>query len=400
MEKLDSIICVGQTPWEGDFQKAVVQLMTGLSARHRVLYVDYQYTLKDWLLSLAGRQNVSVRTSVRATSSLTKKITDNGSEVYVWHPPLMLPINWLPAKPYDALIQWNADRLVKGLQRVMRQLKMNRPLVVNAFNPVFGLPMLNKLNECATLYYCFDEISVEGWTSRHGHRYEPIYLKRVDAVVTTSEALRRSKSVLQPNAFCVKNGVNFELFNSARQLAETQPVTRPVVGYLGTADDRINLDLVEYCVRTMPDVLFQFVGEVNEPAIKQRLLLYPNVTFIPPHQPAELPPLLAQMKIAMIPYVCNEHTYTIYPLKINEYLAAGLPVVSTPFSILDDFDGIIELADTPENFAQALRRALNDNSPQRLSERIATAKNNSWEKRAEEFEAVMSYFVQLSEPAY
>jgi glycosyltransferase involved in cell wall biosynthesis len=390
MENFDSIICVGQTPWEGDFQKAVVQLMTELSVRHRVLYVDYQYTLKDWAMGALGKQDgVPVRELMRLKNPLKKKTFANGSDVHVWHPPLMLPINWLPDKPYDMLIQQNTARMVKGLRQVMRQLQMKKPLVINAFNPVFGLPMLHQLNECATIYYCFDEITAASWISRHGSRYETEYLKQVDAVVTTSEALRQSKSRLQPNAYCVKNGVNFDLFNQAYQLTRRQPPTRPIVGYLGTADNRINLPLVEHCVQTMPDVLFQFVGEVNEPVLKQQLSAYPNVEFIPPHQPAQLPALLAKMTAAMIPFVCNPHTYTIYPLKINEYLAAGLPVVSTPFSILDDFAGVVELADNPVPFAEALRRALTDNSPQRFSERVAMAQGNSWQKRAEEFEAVI-----------
>lgn len=389
MKNFDSIVCVGQTPWEGDFQKAVVQLMTELSVRHRVLYVDYQYTLKDWVMGLLGRRDVPIGEVMRVRNPLTKKTFENGSEAYIWTPPLMLPINWLPPKPHDLILRWNMKRLIKGLRRVMDQLNMTSPLVVNGLNPVLGLSMLNQLNECATIYYCFDEITIINWMSRHGSRYEPLYLQRIDAVITTSETLRRSKSVLQPNAYCVKNGVNFELFNQAQQVAETTAKSKPIVGYLGTADNRVNLDLVEHCVRTMPDVLFQFVGEVHEPSITQRLSVYPNVTFTPPHQPAELPPLLAQMSAAMIPFVCNEHTYTIYPLKINEYLAAGLPVVSTPFSLLDDFDGVIELADNPVDFALAIRRALADNSAQRIDGRICMAKGNSWEKRAEEFEAVI-----------
>ena len=389
MKQFDGIICLGQTTWEGDYQKAVVQLMTELSVRHRVLYVDYQYTLKDWAMGVAGRRDVPVRETIRLKNPLTKKTVANGGDVYVWTPPLMLPVNWLSPKSHDVLVQQNVGRLVRGIRRVMRELGIKHPLVINGLNPVFGLPMLHQLNECATIYYCFDEITIINWMSRHGSRYEPDYLRRVDAVVTTSETLRRSKSILQPNAYCIKNGVNFDLFNQAHQLAQQQPPQKPVVGYLGTADNRVNIDIVDYCARTMPDVQFQFVGDVHEPELTKRLSAYSNVSFIPPHQPADLPPLLANMTAAMIPFVCNEHTYTIYPLKINEYLAAGLPVVSTPFSLLDDFDGVIELADSPAAFAHALRRALTDNSPERVSERIAMAKGNAWEKRAEEFEAVI-----------
>ena len=397
MEPFDSIICVGQTTWEGDFQKAVVQLMCEFSVRHRILYVDYQHTYKDLLMGVAGQRDIPVRTMVHLADRLTKKPGKNGSEVYVWKPPTMLPINWLSPRMHDRLVAWNVNRLVKSLREVMAELGLKKPLIINGMNPVFGLPMLHKLNEAGTIYYCFDEITIARWMNRHGGRYETEYLRRVDAVVTTSETLRRTKSVLQPNAFCVKNGVNFELFNQARQLAQSQPPTKPVVGYLGTADDRVNVNIVEYCARTMPDVTFQFIGEIKEPALTTRLSPYPNVVFTAPHQPAHLPPLLAQLSAAIIPFVCNEHTYTIYPLKINEYLAAGLPVVSTPFSILDDFDGVIELADTPEQFAKALRHALADQSPQRIAERVEMARANSWAHRAEEFELVFRRLLPLNQ---
>ena len=389
MKDFDSIVCIGQTPWEGDFQKAIVQLMGEMAARHRILYVDYQYTLKDLVMGLAKKQAVPVGTLTSRTKALTVKNLAGGTQVHVWQPPVMLPINWLQASAHDRLIRHNVNLLVKGLRAVMTQLTMHRPLVINGFNPVFGLPMLHQLNEAGTIYYCFDEITASDWMGRHGQRYEPDYLRQVDAVITTSDALCQSKAQLQPNAFCVKNGVNFDLFHQARLLADKQPVERPVVGYLGTADNRIDVPLVEYCVRTMPDVLFRFVGEVNEPRLQQ-LSTYANVEFIPPHQPHQLPALLAKMSVAIIPYVCNAHTNTIYPLKINEYLAAGLPVVSTPFSNLSDFDGIIDLAASPEAFADALGRALNDQEPASRDRRVATARANSWARRAEEFEAVIA----------
>ena len=172
-------------------------------------------------------------------------------------------------------------------------------------------------------------------------------------------------------------------------MAEAHPPEKAIVGYLGTADNRINIDLLEFCVKTMPEVIFQFIGQVNEPQLTQRLAGYANVVFTASIPPAELPAMLAKLSAAMIPFVCNEHTFTIYPLKINEYLAAGLPVVSTPFSPLDEFSGVIELANSPEGFANALRRALADTSAQSIQRRVAMARANAWERRAEEFEQVI-----------
>ncbi len=394
MQQFDSIICVGQTTWAGDFQKAVVQLMCELSVRHRVLYVDYQHTAKDLLMGVLGRQkDVPAGQILRLTNPLSTRPGKNGNHVYLWQPPLMLPINFLPPALHDRLLPLNTNRIIAGLRGVMAELGFKKPLIINGMHPVLGLPMLGKLNEVATIYYCFDEITVSKWMSKHGGRYEPEYLRRVSAVVTTSEALRRTKSVLQPAAFCVKNGVDFPLFSQTNSLRANTLPTKPVVGYLGTADDRIDIDIVEHCARTMPDVTFQFIGEIKEPAITARLAggrpgTLPNVVFTPPQQPAALPPLLAGLSATIIPFVCNAHTYTIYPLKINEYLAGGLPVVSTRFSILDDFESIVALANGPEAFAAALRHALTDHAPARVQARISMARANAWAHRAEEFEAV------------
>lgn len=393
----DSIICVGQTTWEGDFQKAIVQLMREFSVRHRVLYVDYQHTAKDLLMGMLGRQaGVPVKTMLGQAEALTQRPGKEGQNVWVWQPPVMLPINFLPPALHDPLLTLNAGRLVSALRQQMKRLGFARPLVINGMHPVLGTALLGQLDEIATIYYCFDEIAISPWMRDHGSRYEAEYMRRVDAVVTTSDALYQAKRQIQPNTFCVKNGVDFPLFNQARQLAEQRPPVRPIVGYLGTADDRVNVDLVEYCARTMPNVQFQFVGEVKEPALSERLGRYSNVVFTPPQQPAQLPPLLAAFSAGMIPFVCNAHTRTIYPLKINEYLAAGLPVVSTPFSKLDDFAGVVPLADSPEAFANALRHALGDKQPERIQTRIDMAHANSWTNRALAFETV---FEAVGQPA-
>jgi glycosyltransferase involved in cell wall biosynthesis len=391
MKPFECIVCVGQATWEGDFQKAIVQLMTELAARHRILYVDYQYTIKDLLMGLLGRRaDVPVRVLLGQAEPLSRKTVAGGHEVYVWQPPLMLPVNFLPPQLHDWFARKNATRLVQALRPVMAKLNMGNSLVINGLNPVFGLPMLHELNEVGTVYYCFDEITKSAWMKQHGPRFERPYLQQVTAVITTSETLRQAKQATQPNTFCVKNGVNFDLFNQARQLAKITPPAAPVVGYLGTADNRLDLPLLLHCAKTLPDLTFQFIGEVHEPALTAQLSALPNVHFLPPHQPADLPALMAGWSVGMIPFVCNDHTYTIYPLKINEYLAAGLAVVATRFSLLTDFDGIIEVADTPPKFVLALRRALADHSETRINARINVARQNSWAHRAVEFEKLVA----------
>ena len=389
MQNQEFIICVSHTPWAGGYQKAVVQLMTELAARHQVLFVDYQYTIKDCVFGLLGRSNVPVREVLRFRNPLIRKSLANGAELYIWVPPMAMVVNWMPDAWHDFFMRWNAAWLLKSLRKAVAAVSTKRPVVINSYNPVWGVPMLGQLNERSTIYYCYDEIAAGKWIARHGERYERSYLPKVDAIVTTSVTLQSAKRQLQPNAFCVKNGANYALFSQARQLAFTADRSQKIVGYLGTADDRLNLDLLEYCLKTLPAVTFQFIGRITDSVVTDRLAHYANVEFIEPVPPAELPPLLARLHAGIIPFACNDHTYTIYPLKINEYLAAGIPVISTRFSVLDDFDEVVDFTNDPARFVECIQAAITYVSPDRIGQFVRTAEANSWVKRALEFEDVI-----------
>jgi len=390
MTAIKSIVCVAQTPWKGEFQRPAVQLLTELSPRCKILYVDYQYTYKDMLMHYLGKIKVPIQKIVAKEGTLEKLTFANQGEAYIWTPPVMLPINWMPASLHDFFLKINVKKMLKGLLPLMRQLNIEAPVVLNAFHPVYGLALIGKLGEKATIYYCFDEITTEPWMAKHGSRYEEPYLKKVDAVVSTSDTLRIAKGKIQPHSYAVKNGANFELFHQAYTLRLKADRAQKTVGYLGTADNRVDADLVAYCVKNLPSVTFQFIGPVNHPELVKKLESCANVEFLGSKEPEELPALMAKMHAGIIPFVRNEHTYTIYPLKINEYLAAGLPVVSTEFSMLDDFKDTIYKANTPDLFLESLQKALSETDPTQEAKRVETARNNSWIRRAEEFEDVMN----------
>ncbi|WP_460639849.1 glycosyltransferase [Larkinella harenae] len=387
---MNSLVCLSSTNWEGDFQKSIVQLLTELAPKYTVLFVDYMFTFKDALSHCMGHKKVPMRKLLGLEDNLTKYQLENGSTVYVLTPPLTPPLNWLPGNLHDRLLPLNAAVLGHSIRKAMKRLKMEHPVLINAYNPTYGMALKNALNASAQIYYCYDEIAASKWLCKHGVRFESQYVQAVDAVITSSETLQMSKSKLQPNCFLVRNGANTELFRQAHSLRASvgQPVK--TVGYLGTIDDRLDVPLLQFCFEIMPDVHFQFLGRVTDPAIRDQLAIYPNVTFVGAKKPQELARCMADMHVGIIPFVCNAHTYTIYPLKLNEYLAAGLPVVSTPFSILDDFKEIIAIAHTPFRFASALRDALAEDDLTKIRARMQLAAQNSWAHRAREFDDLIA----------
>jgi glycosyltransferase involved in cell wall biosynthesis len=92
------------------------------------------------------------------------------------------------------------------------------------------------------------------------------------------------------------------------------------------------------------------------------------------------------MDAVMIPFKCNTLTKSIYPLKINEYLAAGRAVVSTRFSEdIQDFEDVIRLASDDEEFIQKIGEAVAGSTEEEIEKRMAVADNNTWEKRVQQF---------------
>jgi len=119
---------------------------------------------------------------------------------------------------------------------------------------------------------------------------------------------------------------------------------------------------------------------VDEP----RLRRYPNVHFLGEKPRPELPGYLKGLAVALVPYRANELTRNIFPLKLFEYLAAGLPVVVGGLPELRRFEGTIGVADEPQDYPGLVRRAIAEDGPDKRAERVALAAENTWDRRVEE----------------
>lgn len=393
-----NIICVGFPSWEGDYMKAIVQILSVLAQKNNVLYIDYQHTYKDLAMSLIGKSKAPFMRMTGITDRVRTLQTDANAEVKVLTLPPVFPINWLPAnRVYRGLLKWNSRKISKCVQKVAERLEMHNPLVINAFNPTYGLPLINKLEERLLLYYCYDEISHAHWCKKHGPRMEALFASKADAIITTSEPLQHSKRTYNEKCYLVKNGVNIALFEQAlaKKIKYQISDKAKIVGYLGTVDDRLDYELLEICIQKSPDVQFYFVGRVTYAPGKARLNGYENTHFFGAMSPEQLPDYVAQFDVGIIPFVSNGFTENIYPLKINEYLAAGLPVVTTNFGQLNDFAEVVNIATQPQDFLNALLLELNyPQEEEAIQQRRTFAQANSWEGRAKELSQIIEEVIE------
>lgn len=395
MQKKD-IVCVALPTWEGEYMKTIVQIMSLLARRHRVLYVDYTFTWKDiFMKALGKKKDTPWQRMVGIAPRLRTIDTRFGSQVHVLTPPPVLPANWISSPElYQTVMAQEGARLGKSIREAMQTLNFKDPIVINAFSPAFGLQLAGKLGESLLVYYCYDEISAASWCGKHGSLQEAKLLKVADGVITTSEALLKAKKLSHEQTYLVKNGVDYSLFHEGFQAKPPVKEAQKVVGYLGSVDHRIDADLLEYCFQQLPEYTFVITGRIVDQDKADRFRKYANVELRGSRQPEQLPAEVSGFHAGIIPFVCSEFTKNIYPLKINEYLAAGLPVVMTDFAELGEFSSIASVASGKEAFVELLRKELEEDSAERRIRRAQFASQNSWESRVETLEEVLEKLLE------
>jgi len=381
------IICHALPTWEGDYMKAVVQLMAEFARHNRVIYVNYAYTYKDLIGIVLGKNTTPTSKVLGAGGRLESRLKFENGELFILYPPPVLPTNWI--KKDASYRYWQgreSQKIGRSINKAQQKLGFNKPILINAFNPQFGLGVLGTLNEDLSIYYCYDEINAAAWCKEHGRAMETDFLQAVDAVVCTSESLITSKKKVNPNAYLVKNGVDHSLF---QQAIKEEPSPDPVIGYIGSLDDRVDYELLQRVAEKYSSCKLKLIGRIMCDEARELEAHCANVELTGAKQPGELIAELKEVDLGLIPFVTNEFTKNVYPLKVNEYLAAGKAVVSTHFADLSEFTEQIAICDTTESFLDAIEKELRLNTATQQQERSNWARKNSWHNRAEQFSNII-----------
>ena len=198
------------------------------------------------------------------------------------------------------------------------------------------------------------------------------------------------KRAVNPDTYFVPNAADLAHSRSALNpeltlsplLANVPP---PIVGYLGGIDHRMDFLLLEHLVKSHADKSFVLVGPIFA-ALPEALERAPNVYFPGKVRFADAPSVIKGFDLCIIPFKKDEHSATVFPLKLFEYLGAGKPVVISDFNPdLADFTlDAVAICTDPAEFSSAIQEALENDSEARREERIEIASRNTWEHRAKD----------------
>lgn len=263
---------------------------------------------------------------------------------------------WLDVPGPERLAGFD-DPVAADYPSAVAQLLGSRPdRTVWLYTPL-ALPLAEALDRRMLVYDVMDDLASFACASPRLRNAQRETLEVADLVFTGGRSIDggvRGRTEAPVHLF--PSGVEPEHFESARGRRGGR--SRPVAGYVGVIDERIDLELVGRLARQLPDWDIEMVGPVFK-IDRADLPQAPNLRY-PGMQPYErLPEVLGGFDVALMPFALNDATRSISPTKTLEYLAAGLPVVSTRVpDVVSAFEDVVELRDDGAGFAAACREVL------------------------------------------
>lgn len=364
-----SIICISQD-WEGD-PTSKKHIMRILSARNRVL----------WVNSIGMRRPTAAASDLRRLAAKLRRIVSGVRQVepnlYVMDPPV------LPLPGIAAAERVNRVVLAARLRNLCRRLHLQRPIVWTFLPNVNWL--LGRLHEQMVIYHCVDEYSeFSGVPKEVIVRMERELIRRADLVFTSAEKLCAERREINPRTYFIPHGVDVAHFSRALDPATTvateiAALPKPVIGFFGLLADWVDLDMIGALARARPQWSFALVGKAQTDLRAVEGL--PNVRLVGQRPYAALPGYCRGFDVGLIPFRMNELTLRVNPLKLREYLAAGLPVVSTPLPEVVRYQGVVHIATNKEGFLQEIEAALKERTGERDRGRVEMMRSEGWEAR-------------------
>jgi glycosyltransferase involved in cell wall biosynthesis len=409
------IVCVGFADWDTELWTNQHHLMSRLARENRVVFVESLGLRRP---QLAGRD--LARIARRLRRGLARPRAADGLHVLA---PLVLPLH-----RHAAVRALNRRLLRAQVRRAARALGMKRPILWSYVPQAEAL--IEALHPERVVYHCVDDIAAqEGVDAASFHAAERRFAARADLVLASAPALAARMRELSGNVLYAPNVADTALFARALDRDPTDPSTsdpgtrdpstptpapphpsppdpsprnpeppntpdpavaalpRPCIVFTGAiVAKKLDVPLLVALARAQPQWSFALVGPVGagDPGTDVAALeKEPNVHLLGTRTYAQLPAVLRAADAGLIPYARNPLTESIFPMKVYEYLAAGLPVVATPLPALAD---VAEVATAPdaEGIARLLEEGIDGDSPERRAERSRAAAAHSWERRLDE----------------
>lgn len=376
----ESIVFLSSDDW--GWKTSKYQLSTRFARQNRVLFVSSI----GFRAPTVSRSDISrIWNKLKAFAKGPEKVADN-----IWVlTPVVVPFG------HGALVQWMNRAIFAVQYRIaLKLLKLGQPHLF-VFSQNWG-PYIKSLQNRQVIYYCVDDQShFRGVNKSFFEECDVQLTKSADHVFCSARSLYEKKKPLNSSTHYVPHGVNWKLFSSAldEACAMQEPAMEhmdgPILLFFGhISHDWVDTDLVHFIAASRPDWNVVLVGRnaIDESEFSRN----PNIHLLGERDYEDLPSLCRYADIGIIPFVDSELTAACNPLKLFEYLAAGLPVVSTDIPEVRHYADTISIANSCESFLAACETALDIDRASYSPSASALVRSHDWDDRIEHIYSVIA----------
>lgn len=283
------------------------------------------------------------------------------------------------------LVRWMNRLLLRGAVGWLKLTQGVRAPVAWFMVPHLS-PLVGKLGESLSVYYCIDDYSALPNVNETAVRaMDEETTRKADLVFVASATLLESKRSLNAGTHVSPHGVDLDHFAQARSErietpADIQDLPGPVIGFFGLIEQWIDLDLVDYLAEQRPDWTFVLVGRIAVP--EKNVPRRSNIRYLGVRPYAQLPQYGARFDAAIIPYRLTRQVLHANPIKLREYLAMGKPIVSVSTPEIDKYADVVRIARTREEFLAKLSEVIAAGPCEAdVRNRVERVTRESWDAR-------------------
>ena len=360
---------------------------TSWQTQHRLADSLYKTGNKVLFIENTGIRNIQIKDRSRIISRIKKwyKTTGGFDEIsknFFTYTPLIFPL------PYNKFISfYNSRKIFKHLNVWMNTVKFHNPIIISFLPTYLNNYLVKMINPEIYIYYAANNFGSQKGTKN-------LLLSEIDSIKKANINFATSHLILEKirkyskNVFYYPASIEEKKFLNISNFEPDifKKIKKPIIGYLGNFTDVFDIDLMIEVIKKSPEYDFLFLGDLKFYTSKSlELKKYKNCHFAGEIVNELVPNYLKFIKIGIIPYVVNDFTNGVYSSKLNEYLAMGLPVISTKIKemklVSKDNKNLIYLTESnSQDFKNKIQLAIKEASEYK-TQRINFAFKNSWDKK-------------------
>lgn len=379
-------VIIGLQPWYVDLGCNAKDIAYRLAQQNRVLYVNIPLKRKIYL---AG-SDPHVSKHINLLRNKEEPIRQIENNLWEFYPTCLTEsANWLPSTGLFRIVNYvNNRRYAAEIRKACSRLDFKQIILINDNDIYNGFYLKEMLRPALYIYYMRDFLQGFDYWKKHTSVLEPELIGKADLVVANSTYFADYSKKRNPNSWYIGQGCNLQAFDpsgTAELPPDILPFGRPIIGYVGALNSsRLDQSIIRSIATENPQWSVVLVGPEDDQFKQSSLHDIPNIHFTGPKPFPTLSSYVRAFDVCINPQFNNTITQGNYPLKIDEYLAMGKPVVATRTATMKLFEDYTYLADGPPDYSQLIKKALHDNSPEKEKERILFARSHTWENSVNE----------------